>query len=388
MSAVERTLWICCDDEQVLRDSLALLRELSRSYPRLVLLFTTGSRRHRDWLVGAFPHAVVTAAPLAMAPFPSLFLARWRVQAVLFLTRPERIGRAIRVAIRRANVPAISIHSGVPASEREREVLIQPFETLPDILRRDPKRRRYQRSTLTARTMRALHQSQLGQALVRWRTHRIENFASLGAELGNPDTILCLGNGPSSENPELLAIGYDCVFRVNSEWKERRFLTRADLVFTGNARSARAIRSAIFCFQSVTAEREVLGRTLASRIVSPLRYVTLERLPSFFNDQEWGAKPTNGAAMLAVAVALKPKRLIIAGIDLYAHPAGSYPGAPERPNAYHPAHSADVELAILERALAEFHGETVILSNVLSAHLEARRAARASGSQQMSGIAG
>lgn len=228
MPPVERTLWICCDDEQVLRDSLALLRDLSRNYPRLVLLFTSGRRGRRDWLSNEFPHPIVAAAPLAMAPFPSLFLARWRVQAVLFLTPPRLVGGSVRAAIQRANIPAVSIHGEATVPDRERNARIEPFEALTDILRRDPKHRREQSRTFTARGMRTLQQSQVGQALLRWRTHRIEDFDSLGAELGNPGTILCLGNGPSSENPQLLEIGYDCLFRVNSEWKERRFLTHAE----------------------------------------------------------------------------------------------------------------------------------------------------------------
>lgn len=382
MRSVERTLWICCDDEQAIRDSLALLHDVSRKYSRLTLLFTARDRCRHDWLAAEFPGSVVVAAPLEMAPFPSLFLSRWRVQGVLLLTSPQFVGGAVRGAIRRANIPMVISHGDVTAGDRERYPSLEPIGALPDILKRDPKRRRDQSSRFGSRVVRAVQRSTLGQALVQSRAHRIDDFDALRAELGNPGTILCLGNGPSSENSQLLQVGYDCLFRVNWEWKKRCFLTHASVVFTGNARTTREIPSAVFCFQSVAAEREVLTRTLGSRLFSPLRYVTLERLPSFFNDVAWGAKPTNGAAMLAVAVALRPKRLIIAGIDLYAHPAGAYPGAPHKPNAYHPAHSAEIELRIIERALADFEGETVILSSVLSAQLEARRAGGASGSQR------
>ena len=257
------------------------------------------------------------------------------------------------------------------------DVLRAGLDELAVILRSDPKERRDEGGGLIVSAMRKLWQFRLGRGLLQWRSKRFDDFASLKAALGDPEAILCLGNGPSSEDPRLQHTQYDCVFRVNWEWKRRNFLTDADMVFTGNARTIREVPAAIFGFQKVATERDVLMHTLLPRVRSPLRYLTLERLPSFFNEEDWGAKVTNGSAMLAVAVALKPRRIIIAGIDLYADPAGGYPGEPQRANAYHPAHDRSTELRILERALSEFDGEIVILSDVLRKHLEAQLRKRA-----------
>ncbi|MEQ9123413.1 MAG: hypothetical protein RIM80_12705, partial [Alphaproteobacteria bacterium] len=89
-----------------------------------------------------------------------------------------------------------------------------------------------------------------------------------------------------------------------------------------------------------------------------LRRLTLgvldDLLPGFA-DGYAEAKPTNGFMMLATAVALKPRRLIVAGVDLYSHPEGAYPGDAGTQNAYAPAHDAAEErantLAMLERQL-------------------------------------
>ena len=68
--------------------------------------------------------------------------------------------------------------------------------------------------------------------------------------------------------------------------------------------------------------------------------------------------------MVAVAAALQPRRLVIAGIDLFKHPAGPYPGDAGA-NRYAPMHDRDVELAILREALRRFAGEVHIVSPVL-----------------------
>ena len=69
--------------------------------------------------------------------------------------------------------------------------------------------------------------------------------------------------------------------------------------------------------------------------------------------------------MIAAAVALQPRTLIVAGIDLYEHPAGKYPGEATGENRYTPVHERSVELAILRRAFQEFQGELVIIGDTL-----------------------
>ena len=73
--------------------------------------------------------------------------------------------------------------------------------------------------------------------------------------------------------------------------------------------------------------------------------------------------------MVAAAVLLRPSRLIIAGIDLYRHPDGKYPGAADEPNRYDDIHHRDVDLAFIRTALDQFGGDATILSEQLRSAL-------------------
>jgi hypothetical protein len=205
--------------------------------------------------------------------------------------------------------------------------------------------------------------------LRRWlavKVRRYESIAELREALGQPETILCLGNGPSSESPEVAEVRYDGLFRVNHVWLNRGFLTQPDMVFTGSKATLAVVRGPIFGLQSIRSE----ARLLVTRFLQPLsgrvRYATIERFGLYLSEPRWhGIRPTNGAAMLATAVALQPRRLVISGIDLFSHPAGTYPGDTSTPNAYSPGHSADSELALLLEALSLYEGELTILSPAL-----------------------
>ena len=78
--------------------------------------------------------------------------------------------------------------------------------------------------------------------------------------------------------------------------------------------------------------------------------------------------------MIALAVALEPKRIIIAGVDLFRHPEGSYPGDNTTPNAYKPAHSPEKELAFMFHSLDRFAGECVIFGEILAREWQHHRA--------------
>ncbi len=69
--------------------------------------------------------------------------------------------------------------------------------------------------------------------------------------------------------------------------------------------------------------------------------------------------------MLATAVLLRPRRLVIAGIDLFAHPSGSYLGEADLPNAYLPVHDRETEIAIIRHLLRLHEGELEILGEPL-----------------------
>jgi len=75
--------------------------------------------------------------------------------------------------------------------------------------------------------------------------------------------------------------------------------------------------------------------------------------------------------MLAVAAQLRPSRLIVAGIDLYLHPQGKYPGANDEPNQYDAIHDRNIDLAFIRAALDQFDGTVEIQSAQLRSALAA-----------------
>ena len=211
--------------------------------------------------------------------------------------------------------------------------------------------------------------------VLAWKVERIDTLEELRRRLDNPQTILCLGNGPSSEGPQVEEQAYDCLFRVKHAWMQRGFLTDPDVVFTGSKASVSALRVPILCLQTVRSE----ARLLVTRFLLPwsgrICYATAERFGLFLYGPAWrDARPTNGTAMIATAVALQPARLVISGIDLFSHPDGAYPGDNRTPPAYSPGHEAETEARLLVEALSQYRGELVILSDALAERWAAHNA--------------
>jgi hypothetical protein len=207
------------------------------------------------------------------------------------------------------------------------------------------------------------------------RIRRLDTLAALRDALGAPQCIVCLGNGPSSEDRALLAFRYDALFRVKHRWLDRGFLAEPDMVFTGSMKTLRRVRHTIFGFSSVATEAMLLHKWLPRSLFRSLTFFTPERagtLPRYPSDTH---VPTNGAIMLATAVALAPKSLIVAGIDLFSDPRGAYPDNDPTVNAYAAAHDARAELAFILQILDAYRGELLILGNVLQEQWTAHRRA-------------
>ena len=138
---------------------------------------------------------------------------------------------------------------------------------------------------------------------------RLNDWEALRKRLRFPETILCLGNGPSSEDPRLFDIDYDALFRVNHRWLERGMWTEPDMVFVGNPNTTARMRSCVFGFRTVSWESEMMLRhLLLDRSARRLEHFTYERVSPFLNDGAWPCAPTNGAVMVATAVGLRPRR--------------------------------------------------------------------------------
>lgn len=201
--------------------------------------------------------------------------------------------------------------------------------------------------------------------LIERRARRLDSIEEFRQFLGRPRTILCLGNGPSCEDPALDAYAYDSLFRVNYRWRSREKFTNAHVVFTGQKRTLFSVRPRIFAFQTRRAEIQLVTHQLFNPLCTRMTYVTLERL-GILEGGSWDQiRPTNGATMIAAAVALNPKRLILGGIDLFEDPAGAYPGDTATPNAYVAVHDAQLELKFVLETLDRFKGELIIIGDVL-----------------------
>jgi 3-deoxy-D-manno-octulosonic-acid transferase len=201
-------------------------------------------------------------------------------------------------------------------------------------------------------------------------TGRIDRWDDLKANLGHPRCVLCLGNGPSSEDPRLAGFEHQCLMRVNWRWKLRGFLTDPQIVFVGDPETVHQVRHVVFGFWNTSLEYGMLLRHLVTRGPVPKKYFTMERISSLVRDRTWPAKPTNGALMIAAAAGLAPERLIIGGVDLYLNPDGCYPGDLLANNQYARTHSRETDLALIRAALAHYRGELIILSDPLRSALE------------------
>ena len=197
----------------------------------------------------------------------------------------------------------------------------------------------------------------------------ISRWQDLRARLGEPKAILCLGNGPSSEGSGIDDQRFDCLFRVNWIWNERSIHRDPNVVFTADLGAPSDLAVPIICFPTRGDADRILASYARRRVGARVEYLVYPDLPSPFGDRTWSHRPTNGALMVAAAVLLRPAQLTIAGIDLYLHPDGKYPGATAELNRYDDIHRRDVDLAFIRVALDHFDGHTTILSEQLRSAL-------------------
>lgn len=412
----ERTLWILGHSRAEFEAAVDLVEALMARYPRVDMVLTAPQPDARAWLRARFPRAVVLPPPLPFGFAAAGVVLNLNVRGLVILSAVSPADRAaLKAANGRASPAVVCAAAGgdavspqvperidhhfvaSPAAEQRLAaagVAPQQVTRLPDeapargaafmavmapLLAQDMKlmrsRQRPVRRFIEGLALRAMGSPSLRRLLAP-KVRRLDDLEALRAALGNPRTILCLGNGPSSEDPGIADIRYDSLFRVNDLWLKRGLLTRPDLVFTGSKGALAAVKGAIFALHTVRSEARLLVGPLLRPQTWGFRYATIERFGLFIDEPRWAAvRPTNGAIMLATAVALQPERLVISGIDLFSHPAGTYPGDTRTPNAYTPGHDPDQELAILLEALGRYRGELVILSSALRERWDAFRAA-------------
>lgn len=194
---------------------------------------------------------------------------------------------------------------------------------------------------------------------------QIDGLDDLKTRLGRLDTIVCLGNGPSSEDSRLTDYQHATLFRVNWIWTQRAWLAEPDMVFTADPDLVQLPRQPIVAFPTHPIGEPILRSNTAKGHLPEAGYCYLDRFTPLLADFSQPRIPTNGALMIALAAAMRPRRLVIAGIDLYRHPEGKYPGEADNSEGYTSQHCAKIDLDLIGRALADHDGEIVILSDNL-----------------------
>lgn len=383
------SLWVLGERREAFEAGAPFVEAVQAAQGRLRVILT-GPEALRGWLAERFPQAAVHRAPPAFGLAIRRFLSRANLRGVLALddAGPEP---AVLAAALAHGLPLIAARSSSSAPSARADVareaalsldlaatpVPEAVARLGATIARDHKllrksdSRRFTPSALAL----AATRGGLARTLVGWRLRRLDDAEALFEELGRPETILCLGNGPSSEDPRLKDLAYDALFRVNRSWAGRGFLTRPDMIFTASKSAMAEAGDAILGLRSEASElRLVRARTFDPRR-GPARFARADLISAALTAYDWGPfRPTNGATMLAVAAALKPRRLVVAGIDMFSHPAGAYPGDAATPNAFAPAHDPQAERDFLLSLFEAYEGELVIVGEVLRAAWEARRA--------------
>lgn len=398
----ERTLWLVGERPEAFEAVAATIETITRRYSRLRLILSGGDAALRATLARRFPDCRVMPPPLDRALAVELFLRRCNVRVALFLEPAGEVPAALLDGLKRraitvvaasargeahlapgaklaaASETLIEISAAAPGpaqngARRRRLTVEETVDLLGEMLARDlkPLRRSARHRRGPGAALRALAHHPRWQRFVGWRIGRIASLAQLREALGAPRTILCLGNGPSSEDPALSTLAYDALFRVNHSWQKRGLFIRPDVVFTGGKPTMRAVRGPIFGLQTQDAEERFAAIAAFAPTPRPGRFFNVNDMTDSLGAFAWGnLRPTNGATMLAVAVALQPSRLIVAGIDLFQHRDGTYPGDKSTPNDYSPGHSRDTELTFLLTLLSNYRGELIILGDVLRSEWE------------------
>ena len=416
----ERTFWVLGRRRTDFEAAADLVAAIMARYPRVDILFTAPQAATRAWLRTRFPRAAVLPPPLPLAAIARLFLVNLNVRGVMILGAPGAgdgavltaaagratpvvlaetpdsdgtapsaaalatqashlahyfvISSATEVGLRAAGVNAEKVTLLIDEGDGRGAVFIKVMaRLLAQDLKLIRSKQRPIRRWIERLGLRCMDNPGLRRLLAA-KARRYDSLEDLRQALGNPQTILCLGNGPSSEDPAVAGVAHDCLFRVNDLWLKRDLLVRPDMVFTGSKGTLALVKGAIFGLHTIKSE----GRLLVAPLLRPtrwgFRYATIERFGLFLSEPRWDdMRPTNGAIMLATAVALQPARLVISGIDLFSHPAGTYPGDTRTPNAYTPGHNAESELALLLEALGRYQGELTILSPALRERWQAYR---------------
>lgn len=382
-------VWLLGDTEAAFEGAAPLIAAALEAQPRLKI-YLTGPKAISAALARRFPTYTVVDAPPALSLLVRRFLAETRMRCVIALD-DVRIADATLSGVLGYGLALVALRTAPGASPARSEVaegallaldlpgtpLPEAVEALGKAIARDHKllrrtdKRRFTPSALALAL--AATRGEATKKAVGWRLSRFVTRDELFEALGRPETVFCLGTGPSSADPILRTMAYDVLFRVNRKWAGKSVFDKPDMVFTARQSVMVATENAIFGVRSHASELRVVRTRGFDPRRGASRFARADLIAPALEAYDWGAfRPTNGAAMLAVSVALQPKRLIVAGIDMYSHPDGAYPGDAATPNAFAPAHDPATEREFLLQRLEAYRGELIIVGDTLREAFEAR----------------
>ncbi len=364
--ALRQSVWVHVES----KDRFLLFRDAIQAVmdqrPNVGLVLTSQGDDTMAMLRQAFPNEV--PLPLPLAALAAHWLRRLSVQHLIMLDATDSLSAPLQRAVHAAGIPVTVLEGGRNTGSSAATDAF--FAQLNAVLPRGPALPPVAQDWKVPNWRDRFGSSRLWQAAARRLTRgRVDGWDALAASLGHPRRILCLGNGPSSEDPRATGFAQDCLFRVNWRWQQRGILTSPQVVFVGDADTIGKLDGVIFGLWNRALEQGMLLRHLRVHGLRPMRYVTMERSCAIIRDQHWPARPSNGALMIAAAAALQPDALCIAGIDLYQSPEGRYPGDPVGSNAYARTHRRETDLAIIGNALASYRGALTIVGDALRDHL-------------------
>jgi hypothetical protein len=348
----ERSLLFVADDANAVAAAGPMFAELQGRDSRLHPLLCSGDAAIRSTLAGNRWGLRVIAPPYSPAAAAMLYLRQLNTRCVALIGSIDAVRyRSLMMAAEKLAIEVVPVPAADAAATADRLLAIMARDLKP--LREG--------GALSAAFLKLAK-----SPAVAWRFKQYGTLETLKSRLGSPRTILCLGNGPSSEDSEVSDLGYDVLFRVNHSWLERGILTKPDVVFTGGRPTMRAVKNAIFGLQAPGVEARLAMTRGLNPLIGRTEFFNVNDVTPALKAFDWQhLRPTNGASMLAAAVALAPQHLIVAGIDLFQHPAGSYPGGTQTANAYSPGHTRESELGFVLQLFAQHRGELTIVGEIL-----------------------
>jgi len=369
LPGIKRSLWIQGETPDQFESAAGFIQSLAEAAPHYRLVLFSSNPATQAWLINKYVNDEVLPAPRNSGPAARLYFRKLRPGLIVFLC-PD--GHAPRSFMKLARVNSVPVVAPGPATEPPDVRGI--IRLLPGSIPCDPPVRQSWR--IPTRRDRAGQSRPWKFCASYFMKRRINDWQELRTKLRNPESVLCLGNGPSSEDPRLAGLEHDCLMRVNWRWKRRGFLCDPDVVFVGDAATLHRLPPRVFGLWNISLEYGMLLRHCLTHGLRRMDYFTMERVSPLIRDHDWPARPSNGALMVAAAASLRPARLIIAGLDLFQHPAGRYPDNTRALNQYSRVHTREVDLAILRLALKDYPGELIIFGETLARALEEFQADR------------